>query len=237
MTKHSESADRAVIAIKPLLKGVGMIALLAGAMWAAERMGLFGLNEHWIDQTVRGHGLRGELVFIAAGALFTAVGMPRQILAFLGGYAFGFLFGTTLALIATVCGAALTLFYARGFGRGWLRQRFARRMAQVDAFLGHSPFAMALVIRLLPIGSNLLTNLLTGLAHVRALPFLAGSALGFLPQTLIFALAGSGVNLDPELRFSVAGLLLIASTLIGVRLYRQHRQAAQLEESIVQSET
>lgn len=231
------SSTRIDSGLRALLKGLLMIALLAATVWAAERLGLFGLDQHWIDATVRGQGLRGDLAFIAAGALFTAVGMPRQVLAFLGGYAFGFVTGTALALAATVCGAALTLAFARGLGRTWLRQRFARRMAKVDAFLGRSPFAMALVIRLLPVGSNLLTNLLAGLAQVRTLPFLAGSALGFVPQTLIFALAGSGVNLQPELRFGIAAALLVASSLIGMRLYRQHRQAAQLEEEIVHPET
>jgi uncharacterized membrane protein YdjX (TVP38/TMEM64 family) len=84
---------------------------------------------------------------------------------------------------------------------------------------------MTLVVRLLPVGSNALTNLLAGVSSVRALPFFAGSTLGFLPQNLVFALAGSGVNLDPAVRLSVAAILFVISSLLGIWLYRRHRQS------------
>jgi len=42
---------------------------------------------------------------------------PHMVVAFLGGYAFGFIAGGVLALLATVTGCALTFYYARGMGR------------------------------------------------------------------------------------------------------------------------
>jgi uncharacterized membrane protein YdjX (TVP38/TMEM64 family) len=84
---------------------------------------------------------------------------------------------------------------------------------------------MTLVIRLLPVGHNASTNLLAGVSGVRALPFLAGSLLGYVPQNLVFALAGSGVNIEPGARLTLAVLLFVVSSLIGVWLYRRHRQA------------
>jgi uncharacterized membrane protein YdjX (TVP38/TMEM64 family) len=222
--------------LRTLAKSALLMAALVFLGLAVRHLGLDSLNEQWIDTTVRGQGLRGEIIFIVMGMLAMAVGLPRQVFAFLGGYAFGFVSGTALALLATVLGCIASFYYARVLARDLMKRRFAQRIAQVDVFLGHSPFNMALVIRLLPVGSNLLTNLIAGLSHTAALPFFAGSALGFLPQTLIFALAGSGVNVDPSLRLSIAAALFIVSAIIGAHLYRQHRQAAQFESALAQND-
>jgi len=190
------------------------------------------LSEHWIDTQVRGQGFRGELIFLGMAAITTAVGFPRQVVAFLGGYAFGFVFGTLLAVLGTVTGGLLTFFYARWFGRSLVLHRFPNRIRKLDDFLSGHPFTMALIIRLLPVGSNVGTNLVAGVCSVAALPFLAGSGVGYLPQTLVFALAGSGVHFDPSLRLSLAALLFVISSLLGVWLYRSHRHGLPMEADL-----
>ena len=37
-----------------------------------------------INEAVKGKGLSGEFLYVAAGALLTAVGFSRQVLAFMG---------------------------------------------------------------------------------------------------------------------------------------------------------
>ena len=218
-----------------LLKGLLLLASLAFLGWLVNRLQLGNvLSEHWIDAQVRGQGIRGELIFLAMAALTTAVGFPRQVVAFLGGYAFDFLLGTGLAILGTVMGSFLAFYYARTFGRGLVRHRFPGRVRKLDDFLSGHPFSMALIIRLLPIGSNMVTNLIAGVCSVAALPFLAGTALGYVPQTLVFALAGSGVHFDPGLRLTLAVVLFIFSTLLGIWLYRRHRHGTAMEEDLDQ---
>jgi uncharacterized membrane protein YdjX (TVP38/TMEM64 family) len=210
-----------------------LILSLALLAWLAERLDLTGmLSEHWVDDRVRDKGWSGELLFLGMGALTTALGLPRQVVAFLGGYALGLVEGTVLALLATVLGSVLAFFFARWLGRGLVQDRFPGRIRKLDDFLRGHPFAMALIIRLLPVGSNVGTNLVAGVSSVPGLPFFAGSALGYVPQTLAFALAGSGVNFDPVLRLSLALALFLASSLLGVWLYRRHRRGAALEDEI-----
>jgi membrane protein implicated in regulation of membrane protease activity len=48
----------------------------------------------------------------------------------------------------------------------------------------------------------------------------------------VFALAGSGVNFNPALRLTLAGVLFVVSSLIGVWLYRRHRHGAALESDL-----
>ena len=216
-----------------LLRGLVLIASLAAIAWAFERMGLGSvLDTSWIDAEVRGKGVLGEVLYVAVAALLLAIGLPRQIVSFLGGYAFGVLAGTLLALAATASGCVLTFGYARLLGRAMVRDRFSARIQRIDNFLRDNPFSLSLLIRLLPAGSNFLTNLAAGVSSVHAWPFVAGSVLGFIPQTLIFALAGSGVSLDPALRIGLAMALFVVAGAIGLSLYRKYRHGKVLEESI-----
>jgi uncharacterized membrane protein YdjX (TVP38/TMEM64 family) len=221
------------MSFRALFKGLLLIASLVALGFLAKHGHLADmLSERWIDAEVRGHGGAGYLVFLAMGTVTTAVGFPRQVVAFLAGYAFGFLTGTALATLATLFGCLLAFYYARWFGRGLVAHRFPGRIRKVDDFLRGHPFSMAVVIRLLPVGSNVATNLLAGVTSVRGLPFFAGSGVGYLPQTLVFALAGSGVHFNPALRLTLAGALFVVSSLIGVWLYRRHRHGAALESDL-----
>ncbi len=219
-----------------LLRGLLFLGSLVGLFYLLRLLGL-DLDQGWIDREVRGRGVTGEMVFLAVGALAMALGLPRQVIAFLGGYAFGALWGTALGLIAAVLGCALSFYYARLLGRALVHGRFPDKVRRLDAFLSRHPFNMALLIRLLPVGHNLSTNLIAGVSSVRALPFIAGSGVGYLPQTLVFALAGSGVHLDPAVRIGSAVVLFLLSAILGVWLYRRFRSAtayaAEIESELV----
>ena len=207
-----------------ILRGLIFIATLfaLGYVLEATHFGA-SINQAWIDAEIRGKGLSGELLFVAVGALAAALAMPRQFISFLGGYAFGFVIGTALTLAAVISGCIISFFYARWIGRQFITARFGARIQRVDDFLSWNPFAMTLLIRLLPIGNNLATSLAAGVTSVRALPFFLGSLVGYIPQTLVFALVGSGVNVDPALRIGIAVLLFLVSGVIGVWLYRKYR--------------
>jgi uncharacterized membrane protein YdjX (TVP38/TMEM64 family) len=209
---------------KIILRGLTVLLSLTAIGFAIKQTHLGDmLNQGWIDHEIRGKGFNGELLFLVVGGLSTAVGLPRQAISFLGGYAFGFLYGSLLSLVATILGCAGTFFYARLFGRALIADRLSGKIAHVDNFVRGYPFSMTLLIRLLPVGSNVATNLAGGVSSVPALPFMLGSVLGFLPQTAIFALVGSGVNVEPVWRIGLGGLLFIGSGVLGVYLYRRLR--------------
>lgn len=195
---------------------------LAGVLEATRFGAVF--DQSWIDREVRGQGLAGGLLYVATGALLTALGVPRQAVAFLGGYAYGFATGSLLALVATLFGAAAAYGYGRLCGHWLPAARSTRRLKGLEVFLAQRPFVLALMIRLFPLGNNLATNLLAGAAAVRAAPFLAGSALGYAPQTAIFALLGSGIQVEAPLRLGIAMVLFVLSSLLGVWLYQRFRQ-------------
>ncbi len=222
--------------IRTYLTGLVFLATLIAVGYLVESGMLTGLlSEAWIDQEVRGKGISGELLFVAAGGLVTALAIPRHVVSFLGGYAFGAGLGTVLALIATEIGCILTFFYARAVGRPLLSARLGARVRRIEDFLAANPFPMTLLIRLLPVGSNFATSLAAGVSRVPAWPFLFGSLLGYLPQTFVFALAGSGIEVGARSRLLVATLFFVASGAIGIWLYRRYRHGKSLGEEVEKS--
>lgn len=207
------------------------LALLAGGLllagWLLRQAGGGGAGAAWVDRHVRGHGAAGALVFVLAGTAACAAGVPRQGVAFLGGYAFGAVPGAALALAAQGLGCAVSYGWARAVGRAWaerrLAGRFGARLRPLRDALAGSPFGATLALRLLPVGNNLALNLLAGLSGVAALPFVAGSLLGYLPQTAVFALLGDGVALDQRWRLGLGAGLFALSVALGAWLLRRHR--------------
>lgn len=219
--------------VQVLAKGLILIATMVALGILIQGLGLKSMLETgWIDQQVRGRGFAGIGLFLGVAATFIAIGLPRQVPCFLAGYAFGLLNGTVLALLATSLGAAFCFFYARFMGRHALTRRFPNGIRKIDDFLTGNEVTMALVLRLSPFTSNLATNLAAGVSGVRSAPFFMGSLLGFLPQTLVFTLLGSGFNLDPVFRTSLSVILFVLSSVLGVWLWRRTRNGQnQSEES------
>ncbi|MDB5414990.1 MAG: SNARE-like domain protein [Rubritepida sp.] len=188
----------------------------------------------WVDLYIRDQGLLGETLFLAAGAVALAVGVPRQALAFLGGYAFGAVIGIGLALVAQILGCAIAFFWAGAVGRGWaerrLAGRFGARMRPIVDLLREHPFSAALALRLFPVGNNLALNLLAGMSGIPAVPFLAASALGYIPQTVVFALLGKGVRVDGAWQLVLSGVLLATSIGLGLWLMQRHRAGRTIQE-------
>jgi uncharacterized membrane protein YdjX (TVP38/TMEM64 family) len=219
--------------LKPYVRGLVLIASFVAIGYLVKVSGLSGLfDQAWIDSEIRGRGLSGEVLYLAIGAVLTAIGFPRQAVCFLGGYAFGLGLGTALSLAASLGGCVLAFFYARLMGRAFVQQRFPDRIRRVDDFLHANPLSMTLLVRLLPVGSNVVTNLAAGVSGVRALPFLIGSLLGYLPQTMIFALLGSGIHVDPAIRIAASVALFVVSGMLGVYLFRRYRKSRALDQDV-----
>lgn len=185
----------------------------------------------WIDAHVKNGGLLGYWLFLSAGGLITAVGLPRQAVAFFAGYAFGVVPGLLIGNAAALLGCLLAYAYARVFGRGLVRHLFPGKVERFDAFVGEHPFMLTVLVRLLPVGSNLATNLIAGVSSIPRLAFFAGSFVGYLPQTLVFALAGSGLADAAHMQVVLSIVLFALSGFLAIRLYRQVRAKRQRQSS------
>jgi uncharacterized membrane protein YdjX (TVP38/TMEM64 family) len=217
----------------PIIKGFAVLVLLIAAGFLIKFLQIdSGFNEAWIDSDIRNSGVEGEFLFILIGGFLTSVGLPRQGVSFLAGYAFGFVEGTILGVSATILGCILTFYYARLLGRNFVKSRYLPRIQRVDNFLCDNPLTMTLLIRFLPIGSNLVTNLAAGVSSVSGLAFIFGSAFGYIPQTAIFALLGSGVSVDDKSMLIIGVVGFVVSGVMGVYLYHKYRQGKSIGERL-----
>ena len=224
----TSSRSDSKVSVKALVKGLVMLGVLALSVYLIRYAGLGdALDTKWIDTHVRSRGIIGVLTYVGLASFFSAIGFPRQIVCFMGGYAYGAVLGSLLGSIGTGLGCALAFTYARLVGRSFIQNKFGARIQKVDDFLSRSPFNMALTIRFFPLGSNLISSLLAGVTSIPAMPFILGSAVGYLPQNIVFALFGSGVNVSSTSQMVVAVILFIASTLLGFKIYRKYRNQAE----------
>jgi uncharacterized membrane protein YdjX (TVP38/TMEM64 family) len=235
MSNTANAEGRGALAtVRPYLKGLTMILSLVAIGYGLKVSGINDvLDEHWIDAEIRGQGLIGAALFVGMAGVLAAVGFPRQAISFMGGYAFGLWQGTLLALLATTLGCVFAFFYARIMGRSFVQRHFGRRIAKFDRVLADSPFLTTLLIRFLPVGSNVVTNLIAGVSHVRAVPFILGSLVGYLPQTAIFVLIGSGVHIDPTFRTGVGAALFVVSGALGAYLYRHLKRGQAIKAATI----
>jgi uncharacterized membrane protein YdjX (TVP38/TMEM64 family) len=190
------------------------------------------LDQQWIDTQIRDRGATGELLFVLVCSLLAGIGLSRQVVAFLGGYAFGFVHGFILAMLAVVAACIITFTVSRFLLRSFLLRHFSERIRQVDGFLQENTFTMALLIRLLPLGSNWMVNIAAGVSGVRSVPFFTGSALGYVPQMLIFSLVGSGARVDRFWQVAIAMAMFVIATFLGGYLYRKYRHGKTLGKGV-----
>lgn len=158
------------------------------------------------------------LMFLVVGGLLCGVGFPRLWLSAVAGALFGALIGTPVALAATLAGAALTHFLGRSMLRSMVRARFSERFEKWDQRLQRHPFKWVLNARLFPLSNMVVTSLLFGACKVPMGPYLAASALGFLPFTIVFALFGSSAA-KGNISQMLWGLLLFLTAVLIQRAY------------------
>jgi len=210
------------IGVKAWLQPALMILILLGVGLGLRWLGL----ADWVQRA----GERGPGAFVAAGMLACAVGIPRQVVAYAGGLAFGFWPGATLALAAQSLGCAANFGFARLVARPRVVRRLqsggfqsSGRLSRLEQFLAQNTFMATLTLRLLPVGNNLLTNLMAGASSVPAMAFLGASILGYVPQTVVFALLGGGLRVSQSAQIASAVVLLAVSIVLGLALLRRNR--------------
>jgi len=173
------------------------------------------LIAHWLDHA----GPLKWLSLYVSAIVFIGAGGPRQAIAFLFGFLFGGPLGIVIALLVTLAGSMGCFLLARHIIGPLLEQRFTKYLRLFEKSLLRDPAKKILIIRLLPIGSNLFTNLFSGACKLKTSAFVIGSLLGFLPQTAVFAMAGSGVRLSDHHQMTISILLFTLSSALGIYLY------------------
>ncbi|MGW3013246.1 TVP38/TMEM64 family protein [Streptomyces sp. NPDC001219] len=137
-------------------------------------------------------GPTAVLVFAVAYGGCTTAFVPRPVLNLAAGALFGGQAGLGAALAGTVLGAGLAFGLGRLLGQDALRPLLrARWLTAADRQLSEHGFRSMLALRLFPGLPFCATNYCAAVSRMGWLPFLLATALGSIPNTAAYAVAGA----------------------------------------------
>lgn len=177
------------------------------------------LQANWVREWFKETGGTGMALYFVMVAMLPALGVPRQALAALGGYAFGMSYGFVLASIGLIAGCAGSFYAARYIAGAMVQQKLGPRLRFLDTVFATNPFRSTFMLRLCPLGNNALLNLAAGVSSVPAKPFFAASFLGYMPQSIVFAMLGGGISAGSWQVLTVSCVLLLISMGMGFHIF------------------
>ena len=167
--------------------------------------------------------LNGKFAYLILASLLVSVGCPRQVISFFAAFFFGLWMGILIGVMSTTLACVISFSVARLFQHTF-KDLLKGRLKLAFDFWKENTFFATMIWRFIPAGSNLLTNLAAGAFGLSALPFILGSAIGYIPHTVIFALFGAGIEVGSNFQIIASGVLLVVSILLGVVLLKKYRK-------------
>ena len=195
---------------------------------------LIGLFFHFnLHQLLTLEGLKGSMdqftelrvhspVLVIGGffvlyVLVTALALPgAAILTLAAGALFGLFEGLVIASFASSIGALCSFLVSRYLLRDSLKKRFPERLTAIDEGIKKEGAFYLFTLRLVPIFSFFLINLLMGVTALKSWTFYWVSQIGMLAGTFIFVNAGTQLAKIDSLSGILSFGLIISFVLLGI---------------------
>ena len=158
-------------------------------------------------------GASAAAVFAVAYGLCTVAFVPRPLLNLAAGALFGSQMGLTTALAGTVLGAGIAFGLGRVLGQDALRPMLRGRLLKAaDGQLSRHGMRSMLAARLFPGVPFWAANYCAAVSRMGWLSFLVATALGSIPNTAAYAVAGARASAptSPAFLIAMAGITLPA---------------------------
>ncbi|UQX00120.1 VTT domain-containing protein [Streptomyces sp. RerS4] len=168
------------------------------------------------------------LLFAGAYGLCTAAFVPRPLLNLAAGALFGSQLGVPAAVGGTVVGAAIAFGLGRGMGQEALRPYLRGRwLTAADSQLSRHGFRSVLAVRIFPGVPFAAANYLASVSRCGWLPFLSATALGTVPNTAAYVIAGASASSpgSPAFLASFGFIAVSGAVAAAVAWRRRHRLA------------
>ncbi|MFI5672287.1 TVP38/TMEM64 family protein [Streptomyces sp. NPDC051704] len=183
------------------------------------------LSEGWPPGLPAGAAV---LLFAAAYGVGTAALVPRPLLNLAAGAVFGIPFGLAAAVGGSVIGAGISFGLGRLLGREAVRPLLRGRWLQAaDDQLARHGFRSMLAVRIFPGLPFAAANYLAAVSRCGWLPFLLATAIGVVPNTAAYVVAGASASSPDSPAFLAAfgfiAVSAVAAAIVGWR--KRHRLA------------
>lgn len=187
------------------------------------------LTEGWPSQL---SGALAVLLFVGAYGTCTTAFVPRPFLNLAAGALFGSQLGLGAAIGGTVLGAGVSFGLGRLLGQDALRPLLrAKLLTAADRQLSGHGFRTMLIMRLLPGIPFAGSNFAAAVSRMRWPAFLTASALGSIPNTAAYVVAGSHATTPDSPAFLVAFAFIALSGVVGVGVALRKRAKMRAEKA------
>jgi uncharacterized membrane protein YdjX (TVP38/TMEM64 family) len=174
-------------------------------------------------------GAAAASVFAVAYGLCTVAFVPRPLLNLAAGALFGSQLGTGSALAGTVLGAGLAFGLGRLLGQDALRPLVRGRwLKAADGQLSRHGFRSMLAARLFPGVPFWAANYCAAVSRMRSTSFLTATALGSIPNTAAYVVAGDRASspTSPAFLISLAVIAVPALAATALAWRKRHHLRA-----------
>jgi uncharacterized membrane protein YdjX (TVP38/TMEM64 family) len=152
-------------------------------------------SELQLSAFVEANALLAALLYFSVYVAAVALSFPgASFLTIAGGFLFGAMLGTGLALVAATIGGTLIFLIARTSVGDFLAAKAGPRMQWLREGFQREAFSYLLFLRLVPLFPFWLVNLAAALFGMRLLPYVLATAIGILPGTFVFSYFGQGLR-------------------------------------------
>jgi uncharacterized membrane protein YdjX (TVP38/TMEM64 family) len=147
-----------------------------------------------IDHFIAAHQVLAVAGYIALYIVAVSLSLPGgAILTVAGGFLFGAVVGSIAACLGALTGATIVFLIARSAFGEFLTRRAGPFAAKLAEGFRADAFSYLLFLRLVPF-PFWLVNLAPALFGIRLKTFVAATAIGIAPATVVFAVFGAGLG-------------------------------------------
>jgi uncharacterized membrane protein YdjX (TVP38/TMEM64 family) len=174
-----------------------LIAVLVFAMGWHRQLSLETLVRHraGLMELVEAHYVTALVAFMAIYITAVSLSIPGAVfLTISGGLLFGVIVGGAAVVVSATIGATVIFLIARSAAGESIVRRAGPRLSKIVHGFCADAFNYLLFLRLVPVFPFCLVNLAPALVGVRLPIFIAATAIGIIPATLVFASVGAGLD-------------------------------------------
>lgn len=193
------------------------IAIVLLVIFLAYQFGLIDLltNISALRAYLENLGWWGYVIFILLSVIVAVFLLPGQVLAIVGGLAYGGLIGGVLTVIGASLGATLSFIIGKYVARGYIIQRFGNdpTFQKIEKGVRENGLSFLIFTRLVPIFPFAIQSYAYAMTPMSVKKFSLISFLTMMPASFIYAFMASeivakGVSMSLLLELTVAGILL-----------------------------
>lgn len=207
------------------LRNAALVAVVLGMAWLLFNVDLPPVRE--LQETIEGFGWAAWFVFTGLYALVALTPIPVTIMAVTGGFLFGVVIGSVLAVLGAFFGAWGAYWLARGLSKRTVLRMLGKHRPRMEDHLTSAGFEAVCVLRLMPGVPYWPVNYGAGAFGVRTAVYVPASLLSVIPGQISLVAVGAFIaepGILTGVQVLVAWGVVVVLTVLAYRLWRSARR-------------